>query len=209
MKKHIILFVLFALSTLTPAQDYKSNSLWKSKMGDKEYYFGLYAGLNTRYTTVNQKAAGLLDIKAGLTINDEWGVGIAASGLYYDRKLNEVVTDGNYHLQMGYIGIFVEKYFPISDDFNCYVSVLSGSGEASYLYDKEVRKEKPWYQRTIDKVDFHLFEPGIGFEARVSKSFWIGINGNYRFTSNLELLKTPEDLFKKFSGGLTFKYRIF
>ena len=208
MKKYIITLVLI-LTIVSFAKENEKAAMLKLNMGEKESHLGLYVGANTRYTSVNEKGAGMLDIKAGLTINDDWAVGISASGLYYDRKLNEVVDDGKYHLQMGYVGIFVEKYFSVSDNVNCYISLLSGTGEASYIYDKEVRKEKAWYQRTIDKVDFHLIEPGLGIEARVAKSFWIGINGNYRFTSNLELLKTSSDVFKKFSGGLTFKYKIF
>jgi hypothetical protein len=170
---------------------------------------GAYIGTSGRYsTTLNSDPAGFLDFRGAVVINN-WAIGLMGSGLYYDKNLSELVNDGTYHLNVSYTGIFVEKIFPLNDNFKFSVSIATGKGEAIYEYDKEFHKEKIWTEETIDKTTFAFFEPSIELQHRISGNWWIGITGSYRNTSPLYLLGTDENLLRKFTGGITFKWGIF
>ena len=64
-----------------------------------------------RYTTLDSRTAGFLDVRAGITLDSTWVVGLGFSALYFDRALSALVPDGTYHLNAGYQGIYIERYF--------------------------------------------------------------------------------------------------
>ncbi len=170
---------------------------------------GGYIGAGGRITTVESNTAGFLDGKIVAVINQKWGVGFSFSALHYDKGMNELVNDGAYHLSAGYAGIFVERIFKLSENFRLSVSITSGMGEAYYQYDKDYRKDKVWSEEIIDKTTFAVFEPALEFNYNIGGNYWIGVMGGFRNTSPLELIGADENLFQKFTGGVTFKYGLF
>lgn len=177
------------------------------KIGETE--FGGYLGFTGKFTNVADDPAGFADIKAGLTFSDTWAAGLFVSGLYYDKKLDNLVNDGTYHLYLSYGGIFVEKYFPLNNNITLAVCIQSGGGEAYYQYDKDYRKEKRWSEEVIDRTTFHVLEPGIELLYHIGENYRLGISGSYRSGSPLELISTDNELIHNFNGGISFKWGIF
>jgi hypothetical protein len=204
--KKLALILALALSTLAVFAQEDENYI----ISFHETKLGAYLGIGGRYSTsLDSDPAGFLDFRGAVVFNGSWAVGLTGSGLYYDKKLSRLVNDGTYHLHISYGAVFVEKIFSLNEDFKISLSIATGSGEAYYEYDKDYHKEKIWTEETIDKTTFAIFEPGIEIQHRISGNWWIGINGTYRNTSPLTLIGTDENLLRKFSGGLTFKWGIF
>ncbi|MDO9510598.1 MAG: hypothetical protein Q7J34_02460 [Bacteroidales bacterium] len=211
MKAKVIMAgtILFLASILTStAQDHK-DYIWSYNGGKKEHTLGLYAGINSSYTRMMDKDAGWLGYRAGLVLDKRWVVGVGGDALWYDYALTELAENGTYHLQAGYQGIFVEYLQPIGSRVKIGFSILSGQGLVKYEYDKDFRKDKPWFEEIIDQSTFQVFEPGIEIQARIGGNWWLGLHGTYRNTSPVELLETSECVFRTLNGGITLKYGIF
>jgi hypothetical protein len=203
MKTRLLLTALVLFSFYSYAQNSDHLFMWgENKMGG-------YVSTSMKYTTFDKKPAGFLDIKGAVTLNGKWAFGVSASGLYYDKKLTELVDDGTYHIYAGYASVFVERIFSINENFKASVSVTSGQGEIYYQYDHEFREDKVWKDEIIDKTTVYVFEPGIEIQHRIAGNFWIGLSGSYRNTSPVEIIGGPEDMLQKFNGGITFKWGVF
>ncbi len=217
MKRIITLSIAILLSITTANAQSSTGTNDKSSargrnvaaftVGDTEV--GVYAGVATKYTTIFGEHAGLLELRGAFTVDRRWSIGLVGAGLWYDKSLHELVDDGSYRIEMAYGGIFVERMFSLSDHFILSLSVASGQGEVRYIYDKEYRDEKTWTEETIDRTTFAFFEPTVGMQVQVSDRVWLGVSGSYRNTSPVQLIGTDEDVFRKFSGGLTLTYGVF
>lgn len=209
--KTIILNLLIVFTTVgTWAQEKDAgNYLFTIKGKNKPHEVGLYGSLSGSYSETLLKPSGWLGGRVGVVFNHRWAFGWAGNALYFDRKLDQLVTDGTYHLQAGYAGLFAEYMQPLGKNLKINFSIVSGAGLAFYQYDKDFAEDRPWYQEKIDQETFHVFEPGVELMARISKRWWLGINGSYRNTSPVKLMGTDERLFNKFNGGLSIRYGIF
>ncbi|MBN1541114.1 hypothetical protein JW992_03140 [candidate division KSB1 bacterium] len=197
-KKWILIALLVASAS---AQAQKNNSL---KIGDRE--FGVYVGVGGRSSSVFSQNAGYLDLKGAVMLNDKWNIGLTCSGLWYDKALDQLVDDGTYHLYVAYGGLFVERLFTLNSNLRLVFSLMSGTGEAYYQYDRDYRKDKVWSEEVIDKASFGVQEVGIEIQQRLSKRLWLGVTGTYRNTSPLELIDTDKDLLKNAGAGIMLKY---
>lgn len=200
--------VLVGLCALAQENDSK-NYLFTLKGKNKIHEIGLYGGLSGTYSETLSKPSGWLGAKAGFVFNHKWTFGWAGNALYFDRRLDKVVTDGTYHLEAGYAGVFAEYMQPLGKNMKISFSILSGAGLALYKYDKEYAENRPWYQEIIDEETFTIFEPGIEVMTKLGSHWWLGINGSYRNTSPVKLTGTDDMLFNKFNGGISIRYGIF
>ena len=203
MKATLTLLISFLMTISLFAQNDDNYLL---KIDDTE--IGGYIGLNTRYTNVDSKPAGFLDIKLAVVIDHNWAVGIIGSGLYYDRKLTKLVDDGTYHLNAAYGAIFVERIFNIGDGLRLSLGIATGSGTAFYKYDNEYEKEKVWTEEIIDLNTFAVFEPSIELQYQISDNWHLGIMTSYRNTSPLKLIGTDDNMLRNLAGGISVKWGI-
>jgi len=203
-----VFIVLVGLCAVAQENDSK-NYLFTLKGKNKTHEIGLYGGLTGTYSETLSKPSGWLGAKAGFVFNHKWAFGWAGNALYFDRRLSNVVTDGTYHLEAGYAGVFAEYMQPIGKNMKISFSILSGAGLAIYRYDKEFAENRPWYQEIIDEETFTVFEPGIELMTKISSHWWLGLNGSYRNTSPVKLTGTDDMLFNKFNGGISIRYGIF
>lgn len=162
-----------------------------------------------RYTTIDGVASGILDVKAGIVLDQTWGIGFGFAAPYLDKRLTALVADGSYHMSTGYSGIYIERYFRFSDDFVASASVLMGQGVIMYQYDKEYRTQKAWRDEVIDQTTFAVFEPAISAQYRLGGSFWLGVTATIRNTSPVQLLGTSESIFRKGGVGMTARWDLF
>jgi hypothetical protein len=174
-----------------------------------DHAIGGYVSAGASYSTVDTDPAGYLDLRAALTIDGRWAIGLAGSALNYDKELTALVSDGTYRLQSGYVGLFIERLFTLSSAWTLSASFMSGQGTAFYQYDKEYRKEKVWSEEVIDRTSYGVQVLSLDLHRRLTDRLWLGITGSVRNTSPLRLLETPDDLFKTLNGGISLKYGIF
>jgi hypothetical protein len=206
MKTKLFLILVF-LSVNLFSQE--KGNLFNLKIDDKEIGIKGCLGIAGKYSSFDSKPAGYMDFKASLIFDDKWGIGLAGSGLYYDKKLNKLVNDGTYHIYAGFGGLFVERIFHLNDYLMFNVGIISGYGEAYYKYDKEYLAKKVWYEEIIDQTTFFAIEPQIGFDFKLDKHLMMGITGSYCHTSPIKMIETDENMLNQFSGGISFKYVIF
>lgn len=209
--KTIILsvFILLAALGATAQESAPQNYLFTLKGKNRTHEVGMYGSLSGMYSNTMSEPSGWLGGKAGVVFNHKWAFGWAGNALYFDHKLDEIVTDGTYHLQAGYAGLFAEYMMPLGNKVKLNFSIISGRGVAFFQYDKDFAENRPWYEEKIDQETFAIFEPGIELMTKISRRWWIGMNGSYRNTSPVKLTETNELLFNKFNGGLSLRYGIF
>ncbi len=200
-------FVLIAFFLLTISLSAQTTENYLFKLGETN--IGGYIGLNTKMTSLRSDPAGFLDLRGAITLNGNWAIGLGVSALYYDKKLTGLVEDGTYHLGAGYAGLFIERIFTLDDNLKLSVSLLMANGLTNYLYDKDYRSEKVWYERKIDETTFFLWEPQLEVQYRIGEYWWLGVNTSIRSTSPVEMIGTDESIFRNFSVGVTAKYGLF
>jgi hypothetical protein len=208
--KAIFLSLLFlVMCIISTAQETNKNYLFSYKGKKKEHTVGMYGSLGGTYSTVMDESANWLTARVGVVIDEHWGIGLAHSALNYDHELSQLVTDGTYHLQGAYSGMFLEYLVPFNNWGKLSISWTSGMGLLFYQYDKEYRKALTWTDEYIDAERFAANEFGAEFMIHVAGNWWVGLEGSYRNTSPIKMLGVEEDVLQKFNAGITVRYGIF
>lgn len=198
------------IATVVMSQDKEhKNHLWKYEGKNKMNTIGMYGGLYGSYSPVSDNSAGYLGYRLGIVFNQRYVIGLAGFGLSYDKTLNAITEEGSYHLQAGYAGLYFEYIYPVSKNLKMSASLISATGLALYKYDKEFRDGKEWYEETLDRDNFHVFEPGVEIQIRMASNWWLGAYATYRFTSPIDMKDTDEDILQNYSAGLSLKFGIF
>lgn len=201
--------IMIMLTLNCIAQEASKSHVWTYTGKEKVHTLGIFGGLSGSYSEVLDKPASWFGAKAGVVLDKRWGIGLAGYTLNYDRALSKVVSDGTYHLESSYSGLFLQHIIPIKDWGKFNVSWLTAMGVAMYTYDREFRDDRPWYEETIDKDHFAVNEFGTEFQVRIKGNWWAGINASYRFTSPINLVGADEQFLRNYTAGLSLHYGIF
>lgn len=199
----IVLMIFFGSSTFGQSQG--SKKLFTLDGND----IGGYIGVNGRLTSVNSLAAGLIDIRIAAVINNNWAIGYNSTGLWNDRHLNTLVTDGVYHLMGSYQGVYIERIFIPGENLRYSMSLLIGQGTVKYEYCRSVIADKKWYEEIIDQAEFYIIEPTIEMNYNILGEFWLGANVGYNLTTSIRMMDTDSGLLNNINGGLSIKYGMF
>ena len=167
-----------------------------------------YVGISGRASSVFSENAGYLDVSAGISLNENWVLGLTASGLIYDHQMNKLVDDGTYHIGLVYGGLFLERLIPLTRNLQASLSLMTGQGLVNYRYDNEYRDDKVWHEEIIDQTTFGVQELCMGIRYQLSGRFQVGLTTGYRNSSPIELIGTPANLIKNASAGLDLRYSL-
>ena len=66
-----------------------------------------------------------------------------------------------------------------------------------------------WFEPSYyveDATSFLIVEPGVELEINVVKFFRVAVGAYYRYTSNITLIDTPEDVLNGYSAAITLKF---
>jgi len=209
--KVLFLTAIFAISSvvLMAQENEKKNYIWEIEKKGETKTIGLYGGMFYSYSEIMDKSAGYLGAEIGVVFNQKWAVGLSGAAINFDYNLNKVVTDGTYRLEGGHTGMFVKYILPFSDWGKLNFSVYSGYGTVSYRYNKEYREDLAWYQEIIDTETYAVLEPGIEFDVRVARKWWVGAKVSYVTTSPVEFMGANENFLENYTAGISIKYGIF
>jgi len=177
------------------------------KSGENE--IGGYIATTAKVASAFTETALYGDMKAGVTVNRKWAVGIIGTGMHFDDPSSVLAEDGSYALAVNYGGLFVERILPMNEHMLLGLSFMSGQGTATYRYDRDYRKEKVWTDEIIDMTTFGVQELSVEIQHMLPGNFWLGAYGSYRHTSPLQLVETSDKLLEGLNGGITLKYGIF
>ncbi len=201
-KTAILLAMLMTASVFSQTENKAIATLGKHRIGG-------YLGLGAKSASVFDETTSMGDFRVGVTLDARWTLGLSASGLYYDKKLSALVSDGTYHFYAGYTGLFIERTFSIAKNTKINLSWLMAQGLAYYQYDKDYRRSKVWSEEIIDAADFYMNEPAVELQQRVAGRIWLGVTASYRWSSPVWLVETSEDVMRGLSAGMSVKYAIY
>jgi hypothetical protein len=232
MKKLLPILFLLSFSLSLTAQDdlsvvktskdeYKVNTLFSKKEGKPDITVGGFLELNAGYTKFGSKNVFLPGINMGVILNHNWSLGLSGSfignpgNLYYDNIYTpDYYTSAMYGATLvgGYGGGLLEyTAFPRSV-VHFSVPVVIGAGYFAYIDDYYYGNNDFYWSdhnynySTIDWNVCFVVEPGIKVEFNILKMLRIGVSATYRYSPNLELVSTPDDLLNQFTGRFSVRF---
>lgn len=180
---------------------------WQSKTNT--HTLGAYLEVNGSYASVRNEPSGYLGYKLVGVLCERVGIGLAQKALWHDYDLNTLVNDGEYQLQAGFSGLYLEYLLPVGDRLRFSFSLTSGYGLAQYEYKKDYFAAHRWYERIIDQDVFHFNEPALGCLFRLSRHWWMGADVSFKAVGDLNLMGTDNAVLNGLSAGISIKYGIF
>ena len=215
MKTKIVLMlaVLFCASGVYAQSDsaYEIKSLFGGKKG-KNKITGFGAFMLQGHELPEKNDAVWTGFRGGIIINHNFAISVGGVGLASTNRFNKPAGDtGQYYMEGGYGGIYFEPIiasrFPVHLSFPCMI----GAGGLAYTRSVKVNDPDVYFDRyentvTVDDDAFVVFEPGISLELNLTRHSRIGFNAHYRFTQDLRLVNTDNDILEGWNGGITLKF---
>lgn len=224
MNKSIIL--LICISLLAPAlnaqeeQEYEqqqeqqqkqaqASNEFKTLFGDRHVSHGGYGALTINYSQIDSKDAILIGARGAWVIGHGFALGFAGNGFLNDYSWNPAIAGGrNVNLTGGYGGLLLEPIILPKFPVHISIPIVIGAGGIAYT--------STFNPYPYDYEDFELFvedaaayfvvEPGVELEFNVVRFFRLAVGGYYRFTSDIRMYDTPEDVLNGWSVGITLKF---
>ena len=228
MKK--IIFLLLAIVMIVPVFSQEKQSTettskddlqMKTLFGKKDHQhkipMGYFVELNAGYTRFGTKDVLLPGLNFGMILNHNWAIGLSGSfvantnylhfqNIYYDFQTQQMAEA---RLGGGFGGLLLEYTLLPRSVVHVSFPLMIGVGYMAY-YDKNYSYSsgQPYYhhnQNTIDEDYFFVVEPGIRAEFNIIKRLRIGLGVSYRYTPDLELVKTSAELINQFNAKLSIR----
>jgi hypothetical protein len=218
----ILSFPSFAQEDLTKPVEKKDTqeAEIKTLFGKKKHpkpHIGFFIGPEGAYTQFSGgEDVVLLGVNMGATIDHWFSVGLSGYGiinggnLYYPNfifdSINNQWKDAN--LYGGYGGVTLGFTILPKAPVHITFPVLIGGGGLAYVHRYE--KDQNYYDwsggESIDWDAFFVIQPGVQLEINVVKFFRIGIGASYRYTPDLDIVNTADDLINQFNANLSLKF---
>ncbi len=186
-----------------------SNDEFKTLFGDRNVSHGGYGAFSMNYSQIDGKDAMVMGARGAWVIDHGFALGFAGYGFINDYSFNPSLAGGrNVNLAGGYGGLLMEPIIFAKFPVHLSIPILVGAGGIAYTstfnpypYDYE-----DFDLFVEDATGYFLIEPGIELEINVVRFFRLAIGGYYRFTSNIQLYDTPQDVLNGWSAGVTLKF---
>ncbi len=212
MNKSIIL--LICISLLAPAlnaqeeQEYEQQQEQQQKQAQASNEFKTLFG-DRHVSQIDSKDAILIGARGAWVIGHGFALGFAGNGFLNDYSWNPAIAGGrNVNLTGGYGGLLLEPIILPKFPVHISIPIVIGAGGIAYT--------STFNPYPYDYEDFELFvedaaayfvvEPGVELEFNVVRFFRLAVGGYYRFTSDIRMYDTPEDVLNGWSVGITLKF---
>lgn len=139
---------------------------------------GAYGAFTMKFDRLNDNFAYLLGGRGGLVFNRAFVIGGAGYGLTNDIRVDVPLPSGQYYMDFGYGGFFMEYILASRKMVHVSFNALIGGGGLQ-LHDEY------YYYEYAD--DFFVFEPGAELELNFSPHFRVGVGGSYRYIAGADL----------------------
>ena len=205
MKKIITLLLIALIVPLLHAQE--ENGEFKTLFGDRQISHGGYGALDIRYSTIDGKDAFLMGGRGAWVIGHGFALGFGGMGFLNDYHYNPDIAGGrNVNLAGGYGGLLLEPILFPKFPVHVSIPVLIGAGGIAYTTSYNPYDWDESHYFVEEATGYFVLEPGIELEFNIVRFFRLAIGGYYRYTSDIRLYDTPENVLHGFSGGVTLKF---
>lgn len=173
---------------------------------------GWFIGVDNGYTQIADQNAWVGGLNFGMVIDHRLSLGLAGYGwCNQDRVYFPDLTDtAGAYLEGGYGGLLLEYTLFPSSPVHLTIPVLVGGGAASYVSDKEYMEwdEDEWdtEHMVLDDDIFFVIEPGIRAEVNLLKFMKLNAGVSYRYSPDVQLINTSDDLLNNFNATVGLKF---
>jgi hypothetical protein len=220
MKKILLILVLMALQCAAYPQD---EPIAKSTEPDyseiqtlfkkpaKPVKLGYYIGPEAAWTRFDDRNVFLGGLSMGVIVNSFFSVGLSGYGVLNSWNLwypgiNPVDSTGAY-LYGGYGGVKFEFRIMANAPIHVSFPILIGGGGLVYnTWTYHDYDDYNYNGETIDQDGFFVVEPGAMLELNLTKFMRFSTGISYRYTPDLDLKNTPDNLINNFNLNCSLKF---
>lgn len=184
--------------------------------GNKKVSHGGYGALTFGVDFKGPQTMLSYGIKSGWLINHHIALGVAGRGFVgLDKYVFEDAPFEEYRVTGGYGGLLIEPviapFLPVHISF----PIIIGAGGIGYAdvddwddndWDDDDPYNDDYDNYAYDKAAFFVIEPGVEMEINLLKFMRLGVGVSYRYTSDIQMVKTEKDLMRGFSGTVAVKF---
>ncbi|MEM6767531.1 MAG: hypothetical protein AAF824_12095 [Bacteroidota bacterium] len=138
-------------------------------------------------------------------MNHGFALGLAGYGLVNTIEYADKIPGRNAKMEMGYGGLLLEPIILSRLPVHISIPTVLGVGWAGYR-DPDRQLGDLFDEDIFDEDVFFVLEPGINLELNIIRSFRLGLNAQYRFTQDLDLVNTSTDNLEGWSAGVILKF---
>ncbi|MCB0793434.1 MAG: hypothetical protein KDB88_01755 [Flavobacteriales bacterium] len=212
LSKTFIAGLFMAATTFAHAQDEAPRNLF-SNSGRTAH--GGWAAPTADHTRILDQDALLVGLRAGWLIDHRITIGLAGKGLVtrvdnaaFDAHLVESgqrLNDRS-RFQLGYGGLLIEPIIAYRSPVHVSLPILIGAGGCGYSYNSSGYRDGQWHGSYFDHAKaFLVVEPGVEVELNLVPFLRLGMGISYRYTSEVELAATPNDVLHGLNAGVSLK----
>lgn len=193
-----LLIALYSTSVFSQEKEAEPQNLFSAGTS----VTGWFAGLHNSYTSLNERYTFMPGFSAGVVMNRNFMLGIAARSLswypesmQYTGIFNEAV-----YLEGGFGGLYAEPGFFSKNLVHITFPVIMGGGQCLYRTVEEYPEvedegEIDYSNKTLSRSPFFVVEPGINLELNVTGFLRLSAGYSYRIMSGLSLWNTSRTAF--------------
>jgi len=206
MKKTAI-FLLLAVGTFfAHAQDDYSNDQVRTLFSNSRSN-GFYGAFSLGYSQLNGKDALVSGARAAYIFDHKFAIGLGGYGFVNNIDYHTYYENHpmDYTLAGGYGGLIIEPIVGGRNPVHFSFPVLVGLGGVALIEDSPYN----WDYEPFNEIDHDLFfvvEPAVELETNLTRWFRLAASMGYRFTSQVNLFETDENVLRGLVFNLTFKF---
>lgn len=194
------------------AQDMGNQKVMHTLAGKNAFtHHGFFVAPVVNVSSYDGQTAIMPGLRAAWTINRSVSIGLAGYGLAPTISRSDIVSEFDVRPLAGYGGLFIEPIVASNQLIHVTFPVTLGAGWTGYVRDWADDNDFT-FRNERSLIDDHIFwyvEPGVRAELNVASFFRLALGAGYRYTSDIELIKTPEDALRGMSYALELKFGIF
>jgi len=219
--KHFILsFVLLITGATTVSAQTPEEAPMRTLFGSEhDLHHGGWGAPTAAYTRIMDQDALLVGMRGGWIIDHRLTLGLAGYGLttpventaYDDHLVEEGIEPRRRsRFQTGYGGLLIEPVIAYKSPVHISLPILIGAGGCGYQTFTGVPGEDfdpyTWHD---DFEAFFVIEPGVDLEFNLVKLVKLGLGASYRYTSDVTLPETSEDVMRGLNASVSIKVGVF
>ena len=207
MKRTMFILALILAVFAAGAQDvYQDNEI--RTVFSRNRSNGAYGAFSMGYSQIDGRDAFVAGGRGAFIFDHSLAIGLAGYGFVNNLDVHSYRYSNNeLSLTGGYGGFFIEPIVAGRSPIHLSFPVLFGIGGISQIDLNAWDYYGP--ANPIDNYDYDVFfiiEPAAELEFNLARFFRTAAYVSYRYTSNIQMYGTDENVLNGFSFGLTFKF---
>lgn len=212
MKQLSFVLVLVMAAFYAGAQDdYRNDEV--ETIFTKRKSNGGYGAFSLGYSQIAGRDALISGARGAFIFDHSFAIGLGGYGFVNNLDYSSYIHDNpedRFMLAGGYGGLFIEPIIAGTKPVHVSFPILVGMGgialveNSGWGWDWDIDPYHPGHEYDHDL--FFVVEPGVELEFNLTRFFRAAAYASYRFTSEIELYETDDDVLNGFNFGMTFKF---